>query len=74
MRPAPSRYADFVAAGSRSFAEARGALLVAMGVISSPADKPKILLYAAMMAIQNFGFYLMYYPILLACCHQLLLQ
>jgi len=29
------------------------------------ADKPKILFYGAMMAIQNFGFFLMYYSILL---------
>ena len=30
-----------------------------------PADKPKIAFYGAMMAIQNFGFFLMYYQIFL---------
>merc|ERR1719446_1881140 len=34
-----------------------------MGVLSLPADKPKILFYGAMMAIQNFGFFVMYYQI-----------
>jgi hypothetical protein len=33
-----------------------------MPVLSLPADKPKIVFYGAMMAIQNFGFFLMYYP------------
>ena len=34
-----------------------------MPALSSPADKPKILFYGAMMAIQNFGFFLMYFLI-----------
>jgi len=36
-----------------------------MPALSSPADKPKIVFYGAMMAIQNFGFYIMYYNIFL---------
>ena len=32
-------------------------------VVSLPADKPKIVAYAAMMAIQNFGFFIAYYQI-----------
>jgi len=32
---------------------------------SLPADKPKILFYGAMMAIQNFGFFLMYFNLYL---------
>eukprot|EP00472_Partenskyella_glossopodia_P012383 CAMPEP_0197528206 /NCGR_PEP_ID=MMETSP1318-20131121/24260_1 /TAXON_ID=552666 /ORGANISM="Partenskyella glossopodia, Strain RCC365" /LENGTH=165 /DNA_ID=CAMNT_0043083203 /DNA_START=88 /DNA_END=585 /DNA_ORIENTATION=+ len=34
-----------------------------MGVLSAPEDKPKIVFHAAMMAIQNFGFFMMYYDI-----------
>ena len=34
-----------------------------MPVYSSPADKPKIVFYGAMMAIQNFGFFTMYYAL-----------
>ena len=30
-------------------------------VLSIAADKPKILFYGAMMTIQNFGFFVMYY-------------
>ena len=37
-----------------------------MPVKCLPADKPKILFYGAMMAIQNYGFYAMYYPLFLA--------
>jgi len=36
-----------------------------MPCISAPEDKPKIAFYGAMMAIQNFGFFLMYYQIYL---------
>ena len=36
-----------------------------MPAISLPADKPKILFFAAMMAIQNYGFHSMYYSIFL---------
>ena len=32
-----------------------------MGVKSLPADKPKIVFHATMMAIQNFGFFIMYF-------------
>lgn len=32
-----------------------------MPVISLPEDKPKLMFYAAMMWIQNFGFFLMYF-------------
>ena len=32
-----------------------------MPVVSLPADKPKIVFHAAMMAIQNFGFFTMYW-------------
>jgi len=32
-----------------------------MAVASLPEDKPKILFYAAMMWVQNFGFFLMYF-------------
>ena len=32
-----------------------------MPVRSIPEDKPKIMFYAAMMFIQNFGFFLMYF-------------
>ena len=32
-----------------------------MPVVSLPADKPKIVFHAAMMAIQNFGFFIMYF-------------
>ncbi|CAK0845802.1 unnamed protein product [Prorocentrum cordatum] len=32
-------------------------------VTSLPADKPKIVAYAAMMAIQNFGFFVAYFQI-----------
>jgi len=38
-------------------------MLCAVG--SLPADKPQIVAYAAMMAIQNFGFFLMYWMIYL---------
>ena len=31
--------------------------------LSLPADKPKIVFHAAMMAIQNFGFFIMYFDI-----------
>jgi len=34
-----------------------------MAVISLPEDKPKIVFHAAMMAIQNFGFFMMYWDI-----------
>ena len=34
-----------------------------MPVAPLAADKPKIVFYGAMMAIQNFGFFLMYYPL-----------
>ena len=34
-----------------------------MPVLSAPEDKPKILFYGAMMAIQNYGFYQAYYPL-----------
>ena len=34
-----------------------------MPVYSTPADKPKIVFYGAMMAIQNFGFFTMYYAL-----------
>lgn len=34
-----------------------------MAVVSLPEDKPKIVFHAAMMAIQNFGFFTMYYDI-----------
>ena len=34
-----------------------------MGVVSLPEDKPKIVFHAAMMAIQNFGFFIMYFII-----------
>lgn len=37
-----------------------------MPVSCLPADKPKIVFYGAMMAIQNYGFYAMYYPLFLA--------
>ena len=37
-----------------------------MPVKCLPQDKPKILFYGAMMAIQNYGFYEMYYPLFLA--------
>lgn len=37
--------------------------LSAMRVQSLPGDKPKILFHAAMMVIQNFGFFTMYYDI-----------
>uniref|UniRef100_A0A7S0FXJ7 EXPERA domain-containing protein n=1 Tax=Pyrodinium bahamense TaxID=73915 RepID=A0A7S0FXJ7_9DINO len=32
-----------------------------MPVLSIPEDKPKIMFYAAMMWVQNFGFFLMYF-------------
>ena len=38
-------------------------ILMALTVYSLAADKPKILFYAAMMVIQNFGFFSMYYDI-----------
>eukprot|EP00419_Tripos_fusus_P052627 CAMPEP_0172799274 /NCGR_PEP_ID=MMETSP1075-20121228/1782_1 /TAXON_ID=2916 /ORGANISM="Ceratium fusus, Strain PA161109" /LENGTH=168 /DNA_ID=CAMNT_0013636943 /DNA_START=65 /DNA_END=571 /DNA_ORIENTATION=+ len=34
---------------------------MAMTVRSLPEDKPKILFYAAMMWVQNFGFFMMYF-------------
>ena len=34
-----------------------------MPVISLPEDKPRIVFYGAMMAIQNYGFFQMYYQI-----------
>ena len=34
---------------------------MALSVLSLPVDKPKILFYCAMMAIQNYGFHAMYY-------------
>ena len=34
-----------------------------MPVISLPEDKPKITFHAAMMCIQNFGFFIMYYDL-----------
>lgn len=34
-----------------------------MPVKSLPQDKPKIAFHAAMMAIENFGFFMMYYDI-----------
>ena len=34
-----------------------------MPVISLPVDKPKIVFHATMMAIQNFGFFTMYYDL-----------
>ena len=37
-------------------------LALPMPVYSTPADKPKIVFYGAMMAIQNFGFFTMYTP------------
>ena len=33
------------------------------GVVSLPQDKPKIAFHAAMMAIQNFGFFKMYFDV-----------
>jgi hypothetical protein len=33
---------------------------MALTVLSSAVDKPKILFYCAMMAIQNYGFHAMY--------------
>merc|ERR1711988_363368 len=42
------------------------AALPAMPVKCLPEDKPKILFYGAMMAVQNYGFYQMYYPIFLS--------
>jgi len=39
--------------------------MVQLTVLSAPEDKPKILFYGAMMAIQNYGFYAMYYPLFL---------
>ena len=37
-----------------------------MAVKSLPADKPKIVFHAAMMCLQNFGFFIMYFAIWLA--------
>lgn len=34
-----------------------------MPVVSLPEDKPKIVFHAAMMAIQNFGFFTMYFDV-----------
>ena len=34
---------------------------VSMPVLAVAEDKPKIAFYGAMMAIQNFGFFVMYY-------------
>ena len=47
-----------------SGAKEEGAVEVKTSVIfSRPADKPKIAFHATMMAIQNFGFFIMYYDI-----------
>jgi len=37
--------------------------MVQLTVLSAPEDKPKILFYGAMMAIQNYGFYQAYYQL-----------
>ena len=37
-----------------------------MGVLSAPADKPKIVFHITMMSLQNFGFFVMYFAIWLA--------
>ena len=40
-----------------------GSATKAKGVLSLPQDKPKIAFHAAMMAIQNFGFFKMYFDV-----------
>jgi len=37
-----------------------------MKVLSAPADKPKIVFHVAMMSLQNFGFFIMYYSLWIA--------
>ena len=37
-----------------------------MAVKSLPADKPKIVFHVAMMALQNFGFFVMYFSLWLS--------
>ena len=37
-----------------------------MSVVSLASDKPKIVFHIAMMTVQNFGFFIMYFAIWLA--------